>query len=218
MPRKWTRLCDGRLRAGVERLISGDGIPETGQRGPTGMLVSDLACREMEDRSRSVLDWMTGVIRAWLRRPAANQVTVAETDILPEPLAPLPVVPALTEDRFRWRKHPMLLERDATGQADLNDPGRGASAAATRGLFLARSGRFDDASEAFTIAAREGSIDLTAIPGFWELPRGGMLAAVEAYEATGRFREAASLSARVRLKFKLRLVPEPPSAPRSQTR
>jgi hypothetical protein len=187
------------------------------------MLVSDLACREMEDRSRSALARMTRAIRACLRLPAANQATTihdqVDKDLRSESLVPVPLpVAAATDHRFRWRKHPMLLGRDATVEPDGDDPGRGARAAATRGLFLARSSRFDDAQEAFTIAAREKSIDLTALPGFWELPRGGMLSAVEAYETAGRIREAASLSARIRLKFKPRLVPEPPAGARTQTR
>ncbi len=190
------------------------------------MLVSDLACRDMENSSRSMLQWLVGAFRRCVRRPAAlpdhgGARSDGEGPLVTTAPIPLPVtIDPATDVRFRWRKHPYLLIQDTavSSPLDLDDPGRGARAATTRGLFLARSSRFDEAREAFTVAARETSIDLTAIPGFWDLPRGGMLAAAEAYERAGRIREAASLSAQIRLKYRPRMVAEPRADRRSQSR
>ena len=84
---------------------------------------------------------------------------------------------------------------------------RRARAAALRGLLLARQRRFAAARSAFAEAVRfDPALDLTAIPSFWNLERGGHEAAVGAYEEAGRRREATALSARVRQTYRPRLV------------
>lgn len=128
--------------------------------------------------------------------------------------------PGCVRDRpvdFRWRRHPQLRQRFETGPAaDPHDVERGARSAAVRGLFLARGARFDDARASFAAGAAESSVDLTAIPGFWDLPRAGMLAAVDAYDDVGRFRDAAALGARIRLTYRPRSVSHVGGTPRSQ--
>jgi hypothetical protein len=68
------------------------------------------------------------------------------------------------------------------------------------------------------MAAAETTVDLAAIPGFWQLSRGGMLAAVGAYEDAARFRDASALGAKIRLRYRPRSVaalPETPARKRS---
>lgn len=116
-------------------------------------------------------------------------------------------MPAGGNDRpFPWRRHPQLRNRPATDPVDLAEGNRKARSLAVRGLFLARSGRLEEARAAFALAARNESIDLTAIPGFWSLSRGAMFAATAAYEDVERFRDASALAARIRKTYRPRAV------------
>jgi hypothetical protein len=90
---------------------------------------------------------------------------------------------------------------------DLTPNERRARVAAVRGLLRAREHLFDAARVAFTEAATlDPRLDLTKIPDFWTLPRGGQQAAIEAYELAGRERDAFMLIARMRKAFRPRLV------------
>ena len=77
---------------------------------------------------------------------------------------------------------------------------------AVRGLFAAHAGAIDVAVQHFAIAARCDEVELTAVPGFWQLTRGQMQAAVEAYEQVGRYRDAAALDAHIATIFRPSLV------------
>ena len=80
---------------------------------------------------------------------------------------------------------------------------RRARAAALRALALSRGRRFDAARVAFTDAARlDPTLDLTRTPAFWKLERAAHEAAIDAYVAAGRDRDAAVLRARVRSTFR----------------
>jgi hypothetical protein len=82
-----------------------------------------------------------------------------------------------------------------------------ARVAAVRGLVRARELHFDAAATCFAEAATlDPRLDLTKIPRFWSLPRGGHQAAIEGYERAGRERDAAMLIARVRKTVRLRLL------------
>ncbi len=117
-------------------------------------------------------------------------------------------MPADSNDNpFRWRRHPQLRDRPAADPEEVATAARRrASSSAVRGLFLARNGRLEEAREAFAIAARDDTIDLTAIPGFWKLSRSGMLAASAAYEDVARFRDASALAAQIRTTYRPRAV------------
>jgi hypothetical protein len=103
----------------------------------------------------------------------------------------------------RWRRHPQLLAPVAT---DLAPDEREARHEAVRGLFAARAGALACAEEHFTTAAQCEAIDLTAIPGFWQLERRAMSVAVDAYEAAGRIRDASALNARIRSMYRPRAL------------
>ncbi|HEV2128473.1 MAG TPA: hypothetical protein VGR22_07640 [Thermomicrobiales bacterium] len=109
----------------------------------------------------------------------------------------------------RWERHPQLRSRQAgpvpTGST------RSVRLEAERGLILARAGKLVEAVEAFTVAAGDPEIDLAALPGFWDLPRNGMLTAVRAYERAERLRDAATLEARIRHLLKPRSVRTTPA-------
>lgn len=87
-----------------------------------------------------------------------------------------------------------------------------ARVAAVRGFVRAREALFDAARTAFTEAATlDPRLDLATIPDFWNLPRGGQQAAIDAYELAGRERDAFMLIARVRKTYRPRLVKTSPS-------
>ena len=192
------------------------------------MLVTDIAYRDMETQADGVVDRLGQIARRLFRRPGMTEsATNFPFQLAPEHQAHLRLVAQRHDDHlpeapdgpeaieaFRWRRHPQLLNQAETGPpADAEDLERSARSAAVRGLFLARSGRIEDARSAFAIAAAEPSVDLAAIPGFWDLSRSGMLAAVGAYDDVERFREASALGARIRLTYRPRSVSAVPDAP-----
>lgn len=121
-----------------------------------------------------------------------------------------------TDTRFRWRRHPQLRNRpvadpDETAAASRRE----AHSSAARGIHLAQSERLNEARVAFAFAARDETIDLTAIPGFWSLSRAAMLVASSAYADVDRFRDASALAAHVRTTYRPRAVTRiPPTRPR----
>lgn len=193
-------------------------------QGAWMMLVTDLAMRDMESRTESLAERLAACITSVFRRNRSGPATEATAALSSEATGPrIHLVSTTSHDDFapfayprddmtdyRWRKHPQL-RPDSNGLANL-DPGereRMARSASIRGLFLARSGRYEDARTAFAMAAAEPSIDLTAIPGFWSLSRGGMQAAIAAYEDVERYRDASSLEATIRLKYRPRIADHP---------
>jgi hypothetical protein len=104
---------------------------------------------------------------------------------------------------FRWRRHPLL-----RNQAPSHLPGneREARHDAVRGLFAARAGALECAASHFARAAECDRIDLSGIPGFWQLDRSAMMTAVEAYERAGRIRDASALNARIRTMYRPRVL------------
>lgn len=109
---------------------------------------------------------------------------------------------------LRWRRHPQLRRRPAS---DLSTDQREARHEAVRGLYAARAGALDVAEEHFTRAARCPEIDLSAIPGFWQLDRSAMMTAVEAYERAERIRDASALNARIRTMYRPRALSSVPA-------
>ncbi len=84
---------------------------------------------------------------------------------------------------------------------------RRAQAAGLRALLFARQRRYAEAEEAFAQAATlDPALDLTALDGFWDLGRGAHEAAVRAYEAAGRARDAMLLRATLDGRYRPRLV------------
>ena len=84
--------------------------------------------------------------------------------------------------------------------------------AAVKGFLRARDGNYDRARDFFADAVRlDPALDLTAIPRFWQLPRGAHDAAVSALETVERHRDAARLAAIVDRRFRLRSLPSRPS-------
>lgn len=122
-----------------------------------------------------------------------------------------------TDTRFRWRRHPQLRNRPVAGPEETAAATRReARSSATHAVLLARRERLDDARVAFAIAARDETIDLTAIPGFWDLSRAAMLVASTAYADVERFRDAAALAAQVRTMYRPRAMP--PISPTTRPR
>lgn len=122
-----------------------------------------------------------------------------------------PAGPEADAGAFRWRRHPALLR--ATSECCLSDDERRARLAAVRGVLAAREGDLDAAAAWFRDAACEPSIRFQVVPGFWGCTRGGMEAAVVAYEAAGRFRDAAALAATIRTRYRPRAMQARTDAP-----
>lgn len=109
----------------------------------------------------------------------------------------------LTENKLgKWRRHPQLRDYQPTMPAEE----RAARHEAVRGLYAAHAGAMDVARKHFMIAARCNQVDLTAVPGFWNLTRGQMQVAVNAYEQVGRYRDGAALDAHIATIFRPSLV------------
>jgi hypothetical protein len=194
------------------------------------MLMTDLAIRDLEGRRDSVLERCRRLLVAIFGRssdhhlphgiarhpsPRLRAVSTAPT----APRRPLRVVatPGSSEiepsPQLRWQRHPQLRSRQVEC-APLPGTRRSARLEAERGVILARGGKLEAAAEAFTTAASDPTIDLSILPGFWDLPRNGMMTAVRAYERVDRLRDAAALEARVRHLLRPRALKPVPSAHR----
>lgn len=183
------------------------------------MLLTSLAMVDMETRGESI----GALVRALLDRlrgrrapaPFSTPLHVVEHVQAHEEAPATPEranepAPAI----FAWRRHPQLLAREADEAISLGE--RRARVAAVRGLFNAHSGDYESARLAFVEAAREPEIDLCEAPGFWQLPRAGMMAAVLAYEDVDRLRDAAALAAEITHRFRPQaLRPVPGRQPRA---
>jgi hypothetical protein len=147
--------------------------------------------------------------RLWRRR-----LTDAEADRVPDAPHQMPPVARKAEDVPRIEaavaaetalatKTDLSPENAGTASGPLTASERRARAAALRALALSRGRRFDGARAAFTDAALlDPALDLTRTPAFWKLERAAHEAAIDAYEAAGRDRDAAVLRARVRSTFR----------------
>lgn len=195
------------------------------------MIMTDLAVREFEMRSETLLDRCRRALVDVFGRSSDHQLPQEVASITRPELRALPVSPPAskplrvveateasvgTPDK-RWQRHPQLRARQAEA-APMPGSERAARLAAERGVLLARGRKLIEAGEAFTTAARDESIDLATLPGFWDLPRNGMLVAVQAYERVDRLRDAAALEARIRHLYRPRaLKPIPAARPSRMT-
>lgn len=185
--------------------------------GEDVMLMSQLAMMNLGPSPTSVLARLQQAVARYF---GFGEVPPELRDVLrPDAAAPqgqAPAAPALrihiVQDvaspagdptAFRWRRHPQL--RHPNGPS-LPHNLREARAHAVRALYAARAGDLEAARRSFARAAAEPTLDLCEAPGFWKLSRGGMLAAVDAYEEAGRLRDAAALSARIRTMFRPRAL------------
>jgi hypothetical protein len=189
------------------------------------MIMTDLAVRDLEMRSDTLMDRCRRAFVGVFGRSSDHQLP-QEVTRLPEPaLHALPTPPRTRETlrvveasaqagdapEKRWQRHPQLRARQPES-APMPGSERAARLAAERGVILARGRKLTEATEAFAIAAQDEAIDFGALPGFWDLPRNGMLAAVKAYERVDRLRDAAALEARIRHLYRpraLKSIPAP---------
>lgn len=112
------------------------------------------------------------------------------------------------QPRLVGRRHEQLRAYESPISAEV----RAARQEAVRGMRAAHAGALQAATRHFAIAASCEDIDLTKIPGFWQLTRGQMQTAVDAYEQVQRYRDAAALNAQIESTFRPSLVggnPEP---------
>jgi hypothetical protein len=170
--------------------------------GPAGNSVLSRCCRviarffgfdsppsgRFEERVREQLPLM----------PHSGQASHPELHLVRQSCATsAPVVP------HKWRRHEQLLHRPTS---TLPDEERQARQHAVRGLYAARAGALDAAVHHLTQAASCPDVNLCEIPGFWQLNRAAMMTAVHAYEQAGRLRDASALGARIRTRFRPRVL------------
>lgn len=110
-------------------------------------------------------------------------------------------------------RHPQL--RTAPGPVATRSQ-RSAQHDAMRGLAAAKSGNLEVALRHWRRAVSTSDIDLTAIPEFWDLTRGQMMAAIDAYEQAGKYQEAAWLDEQLSSTFRPTLVGTAMSPARSR--
>jgi hypothetical protein len=158
---------------------------------------------------------LTCLITSWQRlvgqTPSDGHVAADLARSEPEraPSAPRPVkvgsAPAASsaESAPAAREPAMPATIAVDTDAPLTANERRARAAALRALAFSRARRFDAARTAFTEAARlDPLLDLTRTPTFWRLERAAHEAAIAAYAATGRERDATVLRAQVHSTFR----------------
>jgi hypothetical protein len=190
------------------------------------MIMTDLAVRDLQMRNETLTGRFRRVLVGVFGRSSDHQLPVEIPERTVPSLHALPARPAIRErltvvesveqpadsPEKRWQRHPQLRARQVEA-APLAGSNRAAHLAAERGILLARGRKLVEAVDAFTAAARDETLDLGALPGFWDLPRNGMLAAVQAYERVDRLRDAAALEARIRHLYRPRAL-KPMPAPR----
>lgn len=168
----------------------------------------------------------SGFIRRLLNRCLPNRsLAVPHLPLNPSP-APSPIDRVTNQVAQADRPRPPLFavrDHAVPGQeyarllsipTSLEPDHRRAHLLAVRGLMHARQARHHAAGAAFGEALElNPRLDLTDLPTFWDLPRAGCEAAVQAYHDAGLAAEATTLNARLRQSLRPRLLP-PPSEPR----
>lgn len=93
--------------------------------------------------------------------------------------------------------------------SDLSPTEQRARVVALRGLSEARAGDLAAAEETFARAIDlDPSLDLSRLPSFWQLPRQAHEAVIGALNATGRTRDASSLIADLKTRYRPRVLPQ----------
>lgn len=116
--------------------------------------------------------------------------------------APRTITPQHRNEPHKWQRHAQLRAYTPPITPDVREARR----LAVRGLYAIRHGAPDVGFTYFAEAAKCREVDLTAVPGFWDLTRGQMMIAVEAYEHVERYREMAALDAQIATIFRPTLV------------
>jgi hypothetical protein len=97
--------------------------------------------------------------------------------------------------------------RSGRSASDLAGHEQRARVLALRGLSQARDGEYERAQTSFASAARlDPRLDLALLPSFWDLPRRAHEVAIAALHDADRRRDAAALTASVKMRFRPRAL------------
>lgn len=113
---------------------------------------------------------------------------------------------------FEFQPEPDLMRfrsqvRAGRTDSDLAGHEQRARVLALRGLSQARDGDYERAQTTFASAARlDPRLDLALLPAFWRLPRRAHEAAIAALHDANRARDAAALTATVKIRFRPRAL------------
>jgi hypothetical protein len=178
------------------------------------MVISNQAIWVLESTSER---WTRRLFGRWRRN---GRISEERGTLLPASLeifaadgspAKAPATMALNQGAAEEKIEPDDLADGDSAPSPLSAAERRARAVAVSALMRIRDGRFDLARNLFAeAAALDAALDLTAVPGFWNLPRGAQQAAVEGYEQAGRTRDAELLAANLRYQFRPKLVRRQP--------
>lgn len=134
----------------------------------------------------------------------ASALAATSSDPPPSAIAPKPPLFPPRERAIPGHEYSLLLQIPD----NLGPDERQAHLLAVRGLMHARQARHDAAGQAFAHAlALNPRLDLAGLPTFWDLPRAGCEAAVNAYAHQGLTAEATTLNARLRQTLRPRPLP-----------
>lgn len=146
----------------------------------------------------------------------ANAKPIQRTRVTQRPQFQV-VKPEVQPDRRRKRRltpHPQLRQPK---QDTLPNSIRTARHDCMRGIAAAKSGALDIALRHWRRAVAAADIDLSAIPEFWDLTRGQMMVAIDAYEQVGKYQEAALLDEQLSSFYRPTLVGTSISPARTRT-
>ncbi len=143
------------------------------------MMVTDLAMRDMSDRSDAAIERLCRWFASPFRHRAQPDASFGSIEPTMPAVEPSAITTSQAAEPIDFARHRSL-------------------SACRRALRLAAQHRFNEARSAFhTAIAADPRFDPADVSGFWDLPRRGMFAAIEAYEDHGRYHDAAALEIRI---------------------
>jgi hypothetical protein len=168
------------------------------------MILTDAGIDALSDGRDNVISWLLSLAGIqWSSPSLAYQQTASEKATFVQGRAGFPASGGLMSE-FSADKSP---ENDS-----LTPREQKARVVALRGLSQARDGELDAARQTFGDAIRlDPELDLSRLPSFWKLPRQTHDCVIEALYDADRSRDAASIIADLRTRFRPRLLPNRPN-------
>ena len=169
--------------------------------GGGAMLLTDCGVDQLEHWRNRLAHRFSEIV---LGRRADSSESYQEASNFAESESVWPVAEAQAEpDLLRFRSQ----IRASQPASDLARHEQQARVLALRGLSQARDGEYERAQTTFASAARlDPRLDLAQLPSFWQLSRRAHDAAIGALHDAGRRRDAAALTATVKMRFRPRAL------------
>ena len=182
---------------------------ETGAfRGTVSMILTDSGIDALSDGRDSVVAWLLSVSGIqWSSPPLAYQQSASAKRTAASGSA----VACSSGGQMSERSADHVPTELVPDEGSLTPREQKARVVALRGLSQAREGELDAARQTFSDAIRlDPKLDLSRLPSFWKLPRQTHDCVIEALYDADRTRDAASIIAYLRTRFRPRLLPGRP--------